>query len=295
MNRQLRTLIVVAVALVAATVASYGVYLAVKRMPVRNVEVATNFAVVAAKAMPTGTRLTDDSVKLVAWPAKTPLANGFSDVDTVVDRGLLAAVVENEPITESKLAPREAGAGLPPSIPEGMRAMSVKVNEVIGVAGFVVPGTHVDVLVVMNQHDDSVARVVVDNLQVLAAGTRYDQEKSKDGKPIQTTVVTLLVTPDAAERVALAQSKGQLLLALRNPLDLKPTETRGVRTAGLLGAPAPAPVATAGEVVARPVKRAAKTIPIVAPVQVAPVVAAQPKPYVVEAIRGAKRTEEVVK
>src|SRR5262249_22567140 len=136
MTRQTRTLVVVTVAVFAATLASYAVYLAISRIPVRTVEIATRHAVVAAKAMPMGTRLTKDSVKLVAWPAKTPLADGFSNVDDVVDRGLIASVVQNEPVTESKLAPKEAGAGLPPSIPPGMRAMSLKVNEVIGVAGF---------------------------------------------------------------------------------------------------------------------------------------------------------------
>src|SRR4030095_13272149 len=112
-------------------------------------EIATKHAVVAARALPMGARLTADNVKVVGWPERTPLAGGFSSIEEVVDRGLIAAVVENEPISESKLAPKEAGAGLPPSIPAGMRAMSVRVNEVIGVAGFVVPGTHVDVMAVL--------------------------------------------------------------------------------------------------------------------------------------------------
>ena len=103
-----------------------------------------------------------------------------------------------------------------------MRAISVKVNEVVGVAGFVVPGTRVDVMVTLsgkNRDEDSMTRVVVSNAQVLTAGTRYDQEKAKDGAPIPSTVVTLLVTPDDGERVALAASEGQIMLTLRNPLD----------------------------------------------------------------------------
>ncbi len=183
MNRQSRTLVVVLVALAAAAVASYGVYRAISRIPERRVEIATRFAVVAARAMPMGTRITPDAVKVVAWPEQTPLAGGFTAVEQVVDRGLISSVVENEPLSESKLAPKEAGAGLPPSIPEGMRAMSVKVNEVIGVAGFVVPGTHVDVMVILRrQREDGLARVVVSNVQVLTAGTRYDQENSKKGR-----------------------------------------------------------------------------------------------------------------
>ena len=283
MNRQTRDLIVLVTAVVAASVAAFGVYLAITRIPVRTVEIATRHAVVAAKAMTMGTRVTKESVKLVDWPAKTPLPGGFSDIETVVDRGLLASVVENEPLIESKLAPREAGAGLPPSIPAGMRAMSVKVNEVIGVAGFVVPGTRVDVVVVIRQRDDSMSRVVVGNVQVLTAGTKIDQENSKDGKPIPSTVVTLLVSPQDAERIALAQSEGQIMLALRNPLDVAPSETRGVRTSSLMG----------GATTNVEVKPAVVRSKVVAPV--APVTAPVARIYAVEAIRAAKRTEEPVK
>jgi pilus assembly protein CpaB len=97
----------------------------------------------------------------------------------------------------------------------GMRALSVKVNEVIGVAGFVVPGTRVDVLVTIREKDESRTRVAVSNVQILTAGTRYDQENA--GRPIPATVVTLLVTPEDSERIALAQTEGQLMLSLRNP------------------------------------------------------------------------------
>src|SRR5206468_8094363 len=126
---------------------------------------------------------------------------------------------------------------LPPAITEGIRAVSVKVNEVVGVAGFVVPGTHVDVMVTLRRTDakDSMTRVVVSDIQVLTAGTRYDQGKSRDGQPIPTSVVTLLVTPSDAERIALAASEGEVMLTLRNPMDRKPTETTGIRTAALLG------------------------------------------------------------
>jgi pilus assembly protein CpaB len=284
MNRQTRTLIVLAVAVVSATVASFGIYQAISKIPVREVEIATRSAVVATTTMPMGTRLSSDDVKLVAWPAKTPLGGGFADVDSVVGRGLIAGVVENEPIVESKLAPREAGAGLPPAIPPGMRALSVKVNDVIGVAGFVVPGTRVDVVVIVRQRDDSVSRVVVSNVTVLTAGTRTDQENAKDVKPMPSTVVTLLVSPEDAERVALAQAEGQIMLALRNPMDVAPSGTHGVRTANLLG----------GSGIADVVKPAVKRSPVVSipPVTLPP---PPPKTYTVEAIRAAKRTEEVVR
>src|SRR3954469_18945048 len=157
MTHQQRTLAVVGIAVVTASVASYGMYRAITHIPVRNVEVATTWAAVAARALPTGARVGKDDVKLVAWPARTPLAGGFREAATVIDRGLVSSVVENEPFVESKLAPRASGAGLPPSIPQGMRAMSVKVNEVIGVAGFVVPGTRVDVMVTIRERDDSMS------------------------------------------------------------------------------------------------------------------------------------------
>ena len=282
MNRQTRTLVVLVVAVLTASAASYAVYRAIASIPARTVEVPTSFAVVAAKPMSMGTMVTRASIKLVPWPSQTPMAGGFSDIDAVVDRGLLTSVVENEPLSENKLAPKQAGAGLPPSIPPGMRAMSVKVDEVVGVAGFVVPGTHVDVMVILPQKDDSVARVVATNVGVLTAGTRADQENAKEGKSTPSTVITLLVSPDDAERIALAQVEGRLMLSLRNPMDTVATETRGVRTGGLLGMP-DVPPPQPKPVVRKPV----------APVAVVeePVARA----YVVEAIRAAKRSDETVR
>ena len=111
-----------------------------------------------------------------------------------------------------------------------MRAISVRVNEVVGVAGFVVPGTRVDVFVTLKRQTDSETRIVVSNVQVLTAGTRYDQEKAKAGEAMPSSVVTLLLTPEDAERMVLASTEGQIMLALRNPLDADPTATAGTRT-----------------------------------------------------------------
>ena len=285
MNRNTRTTVVVAIAVFVAALASFGIYRAIQQMPVRQVEVRSLYQVVAAMDMPMGTMITKDQVKLVAWPASSPVNKGFTTIESVVNRGLVDSVAANEPLTETKLASLEAGAGLPPSITEGMRAVSVKVNEVVGVAGFVVPGTHVDVMVTLKRAEakDSMTRVVVSNVQVLTAGTRYDQGKSRDGQPIPTSVVTLLVSPSDAERIALAASEGEVMLTLRNPMDRKPTETTGIRTAALLGqAPAPPPV----------VRTVGPRRVVVEPVA-APVVA--PKIYSVEAIRAAKRSEEVIR
>jgi len=281
MSRRNRTIAVVLMSLTMASVAAFAMYQVVQRMPVREVEVANYHVVVASKALTMGTRLTEHDLKVVAWPSRSPVAGSHPDSKEVVDRGLLDSVAENEPITEDKLAPLEAGAGLSPSIPAGMRAMSVKVNEVIGVAGFVVPGTKVDVMVTLRRNEESMTRTVVSNVQVLTAGTRYDQEKAKDGEPIPSTVVTLMVTPQDAEKITLAQTEGQVMLALRNPLDTQQTDTQGIRSAALLGQPAPAPVI-----------KVAKAAPRVVAVQPP---APAPKLYTVEAIRAAKRTEEVVR
>jgi pilus assembly protein CpaB len=207
----------------------------------------------------------------------------FTSIDQAVNRGLIGPVAENEPVTESKLAKVGSGAGLPPTITEGMRAISVRVNEVIGVAGFVVPGTRVDVLVSIKQGEDTLARVVVSNVQVLTAGTRFDQEQAlQDGKAIPTSVVTLLVTPADAEKIALAGDEGRIMLTLRNPLDQEPTQTGGARRASLFGSPSPPPVEKV--VAGRKVVRAAPPPP-------APVARA----YTVETIRAAKRAEETVR
>jgi pilus assembly protein CpaB len=281
MNRRNRTLLVLLVAVAVAGAATYAVFRAVSRIPVRQVEIATVHVAVATENLPTGTRLTNDHVKLVGWPAANPVQGTFTSVEPMIGRGLIQPIAANEPVTENKLAPLEAGAGLPPSIPAGMRALAVRVNDVIGVAGFTVPGTRVDVLVTLRQRDDSITRAVVSNIQVLTAGTLFDLEKAKDGQAIPSSVVTLMVTPEDAERITLAQNTGAITLVLRNPLDVVPTETRGIRMANLMGAPAPPPVVKA-------VGGQRRVVP-------APKPAVQDTIYKVEAIRAMKRGEEVIK
>ena len=289
MDRRQRHVVVICAAIVTAAIASFGVYLTLKRIPVREVEVARTFVVVAAHPLPTGVRLTRGDLKLVPWPASNVVPGAFSKIDSVVNRGLLSAVVENEPMIESKLVPAEAGAGLPSAIPHGMRAMSVKVNDVIGVAGFLDPGTRVDLMVTIRKKEETTSRTVVSNVQVLTAGTRSDQQRPKDAKPSQAAaaVVTLLVSPADAERIALAQVEGQIMLSLRNPLDTEATPSTGVRTAALFGEPVepPPPVVKAVSVRKAPP-------PPPAPVAAPP---APSKIYTVEAIRAAKRSEEVVR
>lgn len=280
MNRSTRTLIVVAIAVAVAGVATYMVFLAITSRPAREVEIAHAYAVVAARPLPLGTLVTEPDVKLVPWPAANLVPGGFSTVEDVLERGVLAPIAENEPLTGNNIAVREAGAGLPPTITVGMRAISVRVNDVIGVAGFVVPGTRVDVMVILPDGADRVARVVVHNVQVLAAGTNYDQDR--EGKAIPSSVVTLLTTPEDAQRIGLAAHDGQIMLTLRNPLDNESTSIDAIRTTSLAtgretGAPAPA--------VAR---RPAAPRPAALPPP------STPAPYTVETIRGAQRSQETI-
>jgi pilus assembly protein CpaB len=194
--------------------------------------------------------------------------------------------VKNEPILAAKLASKEAGSGLPPVIPEGMRAVSVRVNEVVGVAGYVLPGNRVDVVATASpteSRSDTTSKVVLSNVQVLTSGTRIEQDQDQD-KPMQVTVVTLLVNPEQAERLALASTEGKIQLALRNPLDQGAPDTPGIRTAGLMGGK-PAPTGPAARTAPR------RKLDPKPPVEVA----AAPAQPSVEIIRGDKRSTEIIK
>jgi pilus assembly protein CpaB len=237
--------------------------------------------------MAIGTELTEQDVKLLAWPAGNVVPGAINDKKNAVSRGLLTAVLENEPITVDKLASMGA-SGLPPAIPPGMRAMSVKVNDVIGVAGFVVPNTRVDVVVTIRRQSDSMTRTAASNVQVLAAGTRQDQGRPEsDAKTANAaTVVTLLVSPMDAERIALAQAEGEIMLMLRNPLDTLTTATTGISTGTLLGAAeTPTPI----------VKAPAPRRPPAPPAAQTPADPQEPPKRTVESFRGMKRSEDVIK
>jgi len=227
-----------------ATLASYGVYRTIQQLPVKQVQVVERLQVVATKPVSVGMILSPDMVKTVPWPAEHAMPGGFVAPADVLGRAVMAALVENEPIIESKLAPPGGVGRIMATIPSGMRAMSVRVNDVSGVAGFAAPGTHVDVVVTVRNERESISRTVLSNIQVLTAGTKFDVDKSKDGQAIPTAVVTLLVTPSDSERLALATTQGQIALSLRNPLDTAATESTGARMANLTGAPNPAPVMT---------------------------------------------------
>jgi pilus assembly protein CpaB len=289
MNRSTRTVVVLVIAIALASVSTYLVYQAILNRPARVVEVAQAYAVVAARPLTLGTMVTAADVKQVPWPAANPVPGGFTSLEQVVDRGIISPVAENEPLTANNLATKEAGAGLPPTIPTGMRALSVRVNEVIGVAGFVVPGTRVDVMCILRDAAGTVARTVVSNVQVLTAGTKYDQDTARQGEPIKgTTVVTLMLSPGDAERVGLAATEGQILLTLRNPLDTAPTESTGTRTSNLTSGTAVAAAASNAPSTPRP-RRAAVVEPPPPPPPPPP---ADKK---VEVIKAGAKTQEIIK
>ena len=287
MDRRTRTFVVMAVAVVSATVASASVYRAVTRVPARTAPVPHSYVVLASRALPLGAQVESSDVMRIAWPESTPLPGAVTRLEDVVGRGLITPVGDHEPITEAKLAPREAGTGLAPTIPAGMRAISVRVNEVIGVAGFAGAGAHVDVVATVRKSGDAVSRVLLSNIPVLTTGTRAEQEQKHDDK---LSVVTLIVTPAQAERIALASAEGSLTLMLRNPLDQANPITPGAELAALMGGGdnrAPRPVATTGA--AQPVQAVARVRPT--PLQ-AP--AAPAAVYTVDVIRAGKLTRETV-
>src|SRR3954471_6677444 len=234
---RIRILMVLVLALTAGGVLALGTYNYVQRSPVQAASLPTKQVVVAAADMDIGAEVRREDLRVIEWPANSVPANAISNPEEVVGRGLVMPVIENEPILPMKLASKEAGSGLPPVIPPGQRAVSVRVNEVIGVAGYVTPGTRVDVVATVSPSGngaDMTSKVILTNVQVLAAGTKIDRETDKN-KPMPVSVVTMLVNPEEAERLTLASTEGKIQLALRNPLDKTIPATPGVRPAALFG------------------------------------------------------------
>jgi pilus assembly protein CpaB len=279
-----RIFMVFVLAVTAGGALALGTYNYVQQIPAGQANaVATQPVVVAAADLQIGAELRREDLKVIDWPASAAPQGVFTTFDEVIGRGLVLPLIENEPVLPMKLAPKEAGAGLPPVIPQGLRALSVRVNEVIGVAGYVLPGTRVDVLATLNPTEkriDVMSKVVLNNVQVLAAGTKIEQS-ADGGKPTPVTVVTLLVNPLEAERLTLASTEGKIQLALRNPLDQDTPATTGIKPAALLGSVIP---------VREPATRSAR-----ASVPPPPPPTNGPDLPSVEIIRGDKRTREVVR
>src|SRR6266700_3960505 len=239
-----RLLIGLVIALVIAFLLSSFVYKQFQKASIV-APTSTQNLVVAAVPLPLGTRLDASNLRVIQWPANQPVAGMFSRIEDVANRAIVTPLAENEAVIEGKLAPKESGAGLSATIPEGMRALSVAVNEVVGVAGFVIPGTMVDVLVrgrlpgTSHGGDDNITRTLLENVRVLAAGQKVEQDR--ESKPQTVPVITLLVSPADAAKLAMASTEGKIQLALRNTIDSKKVDPPAVLEAALFAGPAPAP------------------------------------------------------
>ena len=242
---------------------------------------------VATKDLEVGTVLKADDVKVADWPGAIPVG-ATTDISKILGRGVITAIFAKEPIISSRLAPAGAGGGMAAMIPQGMRAVAVRVNEVVGVAGFVVPGMHVDVLISGNSPGGNTSlgtltQTLLQNIEVLSAG--QDFKKDAEGKPIAVQVVNMLVTPTQAEQLSLAASQTSIQLVLRNPLDHDIAKTPGTALQRLFsnGKLQPLP----SDIAPRP--RAVPKRPV-------PVVAAAPPPkeipFVMEIISGNSKREQ---
>jgi pilus assembly protein CpaB len=283
---RMRVFMVFVLAITAGGALAFGTYNYMQRLPAKSTSIPTRPVVVAASDLDIGAELRREDIRIIDWPANAVPANSIANPAEVIGRGLVLPVIENEPFLPMKLAAKDAGSGLPPVIPPGLRAVSVRVNEVIGVAGYVLPGTRVDVVATVSPSGsatDMTTKVILTNVQVLAAGTKIDRETDKN-KPMPVSVVTLLVNPEEAERLTLASTEGKIQLALRNPLDKTIPATPGVRPAALLGFGVATRTAVARNHVASAGNSSAKVTPVPAP-----------DLPTVEIIRGDKRAHEVVR
>ena len=274
MNRS-RLLMIGGLALAVGLLVAFSVYNKLRTSPGSNSSERAVRVVVAADDVLVGVKLDAHDVRVITVPESAAPPGAFSDPAKVVGRGAILPISKGDFILTSKLAALNAGGGLPSLIPPGMRAVSVRVNDVVSVAGFVQPGTRVDVLATGNEAGSGGRQTttVLENVAVIAVGKSLDRSNSTDAQT--APVITLLVSPDDAQKLALVSQEGRIQLSLRNPLDTKKGGIAATRSSSLyLGeTPAPAP-------------SKAKVRKVVAKVPATP-----PAPYQVEMIRGSKRDE----
>jgi pilus assembly protein CpaB len=239
MNSRVTAILVVALLLSGSV--TYLVYRIMAKRAATPTAAATP-VVVAATDLAIGTLIKDTDLKPSAWSG-TPPKGSVTTKESIIGRGVIAPIYEGELILENRLAAAGAGGGLAATIPPGMRAVAVRVNDIVGVAGFVVPGMNVDVLISgippgPQAPGGAKVKTILQNILVLSAGQNY--QKDAEGKPVVVPVVNLLVTPEQAELLSLASNETRIQLVLRNPLDTKPAKTSGVALASLYGDGAPA-------------------------------------------------------
>lgn len=270
MNRT-RLLFIGFIALALGALVSYMVY---HNLQSRNTASAQEGVdvVIAAGDIQVGAKIEDKDLKIVKFPAADLPASHFRLKSQVIGRGVILPIVKGEFLLPNKVAGENAGYGLPSLIPPGMRAVSVRVNEVVSVAGFVQPGTRVDVMLTGNPigGNQQQTTTVLEDVAVIAAGQKLERNASGDVQ--MAPVITLLVSPDDAQKLTLAMNQGHIQLSLRNPLDTRQQDLASVKADSLYkNVSAPAPVA-------KP-----KTKHVAAPM------AMPPAAYPVEIIRGDKR------
>jgi pilus assembly protein CpaB len=289
-----RILLVVGAAALLALVASAGAYkfLSERGRMAEEARLQTVGIVVAVVDIPIGATINPNQVAVSAWPKDNYPKDAVADPKVAVGRTALRDFVRGEPVVESKLVPLNKPAGLLSlRVQPGLRAFSVKVNEVVGVGGFIVPDARVDVVVTTappgRNQQEQVSKIVLENIRVLAAGQVVEQ---KDNKPVTVNTVTLAVTPEEAEKLALASNDGKIQLVLRNYADADNVVTTGVDKGRLLASYRSAPVtpATADGKERKPRRVEKKAAPSV----VAAPAPAPKKTYTVEVIKGNKRSEE---
>lgn len=289
MNKRL--LSVLAFALVISAVASVVLYRLISTKLADTNKPPTSQVAVASHDLEIGTLIKDGDLKIVDWSGPQPKGAVLKPAD-VVGRGVVAAIYEGEPILDSRLAPKGAGAGLAATIPRGMRAVAVRVNDVVGVSGYVVPGMRVDILIAGNPPGASGSlgtqtKTLLQNIEVLSAGQNI--QKDSEGKPVSVPVVNLLVTPEQAEILSLASNETRIQLILRNPLDTDTVKTPGTAIANLFsgnkGLPEGPKPQSAPRARVQPVA-APKPAPVVVPEATKVVI-----PLTVEVITGTSRAE----
>jgi len=290
-----RFLTVLGVSLLFALVVSGVFYQVSSRAggPRRPKNLESKDVVIAARPLQVGVSIKPDDVKIVRMPDEAFPKGGFGKVEEVIDRPVVSNILMEEPILEGRLAQRGSGLGLAPVIPVGMRAVSVRVNEVVGVAGFVLPGMHVDVLVTGRPPEGektTITTTVLQNITVLSAGQTIQSDPA--GQAINAPVVTLLVTPQQAEVLTLAGNETKIQLVLRNSSDDNIAETTGKQIQELYRRAGYQPGGDADGARVRKVKERPPAPP--PPVEVKPVAPPAPEPEQVVVIRGTKRTVEAV-
>ena len=261
------------VALVLSAGATYLLYARIRNQ--KSAAPVTIRVVAAVDQLAAGTPLAPGNLKVVDWPASMPLTGAFAKPEQIVGRSLIYPVSPNQPVVENDLAAPGSGIGLSVKIPDGMRAISIRSNDVVGVAGFLYPGSHVDVLLTFRPDGDAppLTQTILQDVNVLTAGQTLEPDPK--GKPQTVNVVTLLLSPRDAQKLVLATQQGSVQFVLRNGADQNKPEQKPVLASQLMADVAP------------PTPR-----PHVAAAAPTPKVSRPPEYYTVETIAGDKHTVE---